>query len=278
MRITQKPIVEINVDHNIDLAKEYLGKHVSCQEDLDKCINLSKDPRIKIINKNQSVHLIHNKNKVGAVIRDAAVKALSDHFGAKMKVTMNAHPEIQRGQSHESDGIMVGHGIRKNPTDSHTGTYVYKDKHLEPEVQRIYDHDGNTLAKWLYDNASIHLPWTILSYEEFKKNTQLNNESIIGALFCTKNYEAVGHVDNDRSEWAIGYVHEEGTVENGYFFYPEYGIAIEMTSNSIWCWLTKSVHGTAILNDSNGNRYTAVLTLTEKTARAIEWEKNIFNK
>uniref|UniRef100_U9TUM3 Uncharacterized protein n=1 Tax=Rhizophagus irregularis (strain DAOM 181602 / DAOM 197198 / MUCL 43194) TaxID=747089 RepID=U9TUM3_RHIID len=29
------------------------------------------------------------------------------------------------------------------------------------------------------------------------------------------------------------------------FFYPdEYGIAIELASNSIWCWLTKAVHGT----------------------------------
>jgi hypothetical protein len=273
----EKPIVEINVDHNIDLAYEYLEKRVSCQEDLVNYINLSKDSRIKIINKNQSVHLIHNKNKVGAVIRDAALKSLSKHFGAKMKVTMNAHPEIIRGESHKFDGKMVGHGLRKNPTDSYTGTYVYKDKHLEPEVQKIYDHDGNTLAKWLYNNARVHLPWTILSYEEFKKNTQLDNESIIGALFCTKNYEAAGHVDNDRSEWAIGYVHEEGTVKDGYFFYPEYGIAIEMTSNSIWCWLTKSIHGTAKLNDNNGDRYTAVLTLTEKTARAIEREKKVLN-
>ena len=50
-----------------------------------------------------------------------------------------------------------------------------------------------------------------------------------------------------------------------------------MTSNSIWCWLTKSIHGTAKLNDNNGDRYTAVLTLTEKTARAVEREKKILN-
>ncbi|RIA82191.1 hypothetical protein C1645_835766 [Glomus cerebriforme] len=223
----KKPIVEINVNHNIDLAKKYSEKLVSCNEDLDNYINLSKDPSIKIINKNQSVHLIHNNSKV-AVIQDAALKTLSKHFGAKMKVC-------------------------ENPTDSYTGTYVYKNKHFEPEVQKIYDYDGNTLAKWLYNNASIHLPWTVLSYEEFKKNTQLDDEKIIGALFCTKNYEAVGHVNNDRSDWTIGYIYEERIVKNGYFFYPEYGIAIEITSNSIWYWLTKSVYSTAKLKINNGN-------------------------
>ncbi|CAG8629707.1 4601_t:CDS:2 [Rhizophagus irregularis] len=35
----------------------------------------------------------------------------------------------------------------------------------------------------------------------------------------------------------------EGAVKDGLFFYPEYGIAIEMSLNSIWCWLTQAVHG-----------------------------------
>ena len=44
-----------------------------------------------------------------------------------------------------------------------------------------------------------------------------------------------------------------------------------MTSNSTWYWLTKAVHGTAILDLSKGGiRYTTAITLTEKTARAIE--------
>ena len=44
-----------------------------------------------------------------------------------------------------------------------------------------------------------------------------------------------------------------------------------MTSNSIWCWLPQSVHGTATLNLSKGGaRYTAVISLTEKTANSIE--------
>ena len=49
-----------------------------------------------------------------------------------------------------------------------------------------------------------------------------------------------------------------------------------MTSNSIWCWLTQAVHGTAKLNLSeNGVRYTSAITLTEKTAKAMEKEAGI---
>ena len=98
---------------------------------------------------------------------------------------------------------------------------------------------------------------------------------MVGAIFCAKNYEAIGHIDNDRSEWAIGFVYDEGEVNEGYFFYPEFGVAIEMTSNSIWCWKTKAVHGTAKLKlSTNSNRYTCALTLTEKTARTIERMQN----
>ena len=48
-----------------------------------------------------------------------------------------------------------------------------------------------------------------------------------------------------------------------------------MTSNSVWCWLTQAVHGTVKLDLSEGGiRYTAAITLSEKTAKAIERNKN----
>ena len=68
-------------------------------------------------------------------------------------------------------------------------------------------------------------------------------------------------------------------MKEGHFFYPEYGVAIEMSSNSIWYWLTQAIYGTAELDLSEGGiRYTAAISLTEKTARAIEREKNIKTK
>ena len=60
------------------------------------------------------------------------------------------------------------------------------------------------------------------------------------------------------------------------FIYPEYGIAIKLTSNSVWCWLTQAVHGTARLDLSDGGiRYTGAITLTKKTAFAMKKERGI---
>ena len=102
------------------------------------------------------------------------------------------------------------------------------------------------------------------------------DNKLIGTVFCAENYEAVGHRDRDKSDMAIGYVYEDGIVKEGYFIYPEYGVAIELISNTVWCWLTKAVHGTAKLDLSEGGiRYTAAITLTEKTAKAIEKQSGI---
>jgi hypothetical protein len=174
-------------------------------------------------------------------------------------------------------GKLIGHGTRANfLKPSTTGTYVYKEKNLDPNTQKVYDSDGTSLAKWLYETADLYLPWAMKSYKEFKKNTCMNDNEIIGALFCAENYQAAGHRDNDESEFAVGFVYEEGIVEEGHFIYPEYGIAIEMSSNSVWCWKTQAVHGTAKLKLSEGGaRYTGAITLTKKTAIAIEKEKGL---
>src|SRR3954469_24108451 len=101
----------------------------------------------------------------------------------------------------------------------------------------------------------------------------MSDDQLIGAVFCAENYEAAGHQDNDYSDFAVGYVFEVGIVEEGYFIYPEYGIAIKLTSNSIWCWLTQAVHGTAkLVLNNDSTRYTGAITLTRKTALAIEKE------
>lgn len=261
------------VNYRKDLAEKYEGKWVSCFEKKDH-INLKDD--LEIVYKNQNYIFKYNNKPVGAIIRDVAQKEVSEHFAAKMRLTIDSHPDLNRGESCADFGKLVGHGNRKNPLNPFSGTYVYQEKDLSIEAIKFYDDCGNTFANWLYDNAEKFLPWTMVSYKEFQNRVKLENDELIGALFCAKNYEAVGHKDKDRSEWAVGYVYEDGIVKDGYFFYPEYGIAIEMSSNSMWCWLTKAVHGTARLNKSEGGtRYTAAITLTEKTARAIEKEKGL---
>ena len=263
---------DLPVIYREDLKNKYLGSLVSCS-DLPGHINLLEDD-IGIIKKNHSVILRCNGNPVGAVIRNAAPTSVLKHFGAKIKVTLESHHSIKRGAQHVSSGKMVAYGTRPNRTNPPTHSYSYK-KVLDPHEQRVYDMDGNTLGKWLFEYGKNYLPDTALSYEVFKDNLNLDDDDFIGAVFCTKNYQAAGHVNKDLLEWAIGYVYDEGDLNNndGYFFYPEYGVSIELTSNFIWCWLIQAVYSTAELNTESGNRYTAVLTLTERTAQSIENRK-----
>ena len=78
------------------------------------------------------------------------------------------------------------------------------------------------------------MPWIIKFYEDFKKVISLSDNEIIGALFYSKNYMTMGHCDDDRSKWALGFVYKEGVVKERIFFYPDYSVIIEMSSNSIW--------------------------------------------
>ncbi len=253
------------------MAKKYLEKFVTCA-------NIEKEKDLVIIDEHQSVILKCKDKIVGAVIRNAAKENVANHFGIKMKLTVDAHLKINRSKkTHASSGKLAAHGTRaefKKP--STTGLYVYKEKNLDPEAQKIYDQNGDEFGKWIYEYAKDYLPWAVVSYEEFKKKVNMEDDKLIGAVFCAENYEAAGHRDEDQSEFAVGFVYEIGIVKEGYFIYPEYGIAIKLTSNSIWCWQTQAVHGTARLNlDEGGVRYTSAITLTKKTAKAIEKEAGI---
>ncbi len=135
-----KPFKDIKVDYREDLVNKYLNNFFSYSEIL-------KD--LKLINKNQSVRFIYNGKPVGGVICDAAKKNVSDHFGHKLIAIVKAHPSIYRGKkTYINDGKMVRHSIRANFLALFTiGTYVYKKKNLNPDIQKIYVNNGDSLAK-----------------------------------------------------------------------------------------------------------------------------------
>jgi hypothetical protein len=136
-------MLDVEVDYCPDLANKYLGKKVSCF-DSDDHINLLKDLEIKIIGKNKSVNLKYNGKAVGAVIRDVAIKKLSNHFGIKIKSIIEGHPIIKRGKAHASFGKMVGDGFCPNRLNSGYDKYVYKTSNHEE--QKILCENGITLV------------------------------------------------------------------------------------------------------------------------------------
>ena len=174
-------MLEVPVEYKTDLANKYLGNFVSCSK-LDNHICLLEDPDIMIINKDKSAVLVHNNQPIGAIIRDAATKNVSKHFGVKIKVTLEAHYNLNRGLKHAFKGELSGHGPKKDPLTKYSNTYAYKQKALNPDTQKILDEDGDTLATWLYEYGKHYLKFTTSSYDEFKKKVQLEDNELVGAV------------------------------------------------------------------------------------------------
>ncbi len=235
--IKEKNAFIVNVDFYPELGEKYKGKFISALASaLTSLSNDNINPSdLLVISQNKSAIFMCEDSIVGGVLRQVTSNKVANYYSSKTKTTVKAHLKIKRGKAHAGEGTLVRHGKRKEFLGSHSGSYVYNNNSkLNPEAKKIFDSNGDSLAKWLYDNARRDMPWITKSYEDFKKAVSLGDNEIIGALFCSKNYMAMGHRDDDRSEWALGFVYEEGVVKEGIFFYPDYGVAIEMSSNSIW--------------------------------------------
>ncbi len=155
---------------------------------------------------------------IGGVLRQVTSNKIANYYGSKIKTTVKAHLKIKQGKAHAGKGTLVGHRKRKEFLGSHSGSYVYNNNSkLNLKAKKIFDSNGNLLAKWLYDNARQDMPWITKSYEDFKKAVSLGDNEIIEALFCSKNYMAMEHHDDDRFEWTLGFIYEEEVIKKGFF-------------------------------------------------------------
>ena len=68
---------------------------------------------------------------MGGVVRDVALKKVSNFLGNKIKLTVDKHYDIIREKEHGSSGKLVGHGLQKDPLGSFSGSYAYKKVSLE---------------------------------------------------------------------------------------------------------------------------------------------------
>src|SRR6266540_6086067 len=126
----------VNLNHSLDLNSKYIKEFVSFSE-------LSQD--LKVIEKNRLAIFICNDRIVGEVVRNAALKKISEFFRNKIKSTIDKHYTILREKEYGSSGKLVENGIQKELLGSLSGPYAYrkiKGKKPNPEEQRIYDKDG----------------------------------------------------------------------------------------------------------------------------------------
>src|SRR6266540_904254 len=235
--IKEKSIFIVNVNFHPKLEEKYKGKFISTSTSAS--MSLSNDDinpsDLLMISQNKSTIFMCGDLIIREVLRQVTSNKVANYYSSKTKTTVKAHPKIKRGKAHAGKGTLVRHEKRKEFLDFYSGSYVYNNNSkLNLKAKKIFDSNEDSLAKWLYDNARRDMPWITKSYEDFKKAISLDNNEIIGALFCFKNYMAIGYYDNDRSEWALGFVYEEGVVKEEIFFYPDYSMAIEISFNSIW--------------------------------------------
>src|SRR6266498_861444 len=201
--IKEKSTFIVNVDFRPELGEKYEGKFISASVSIST--SLSNDDinpsDFLIISQNKSVIFMCGNSIIGGVLRQVTSNKVANYYDLKTKITVKVHSKIKRGKAYAGEDTFVGHRKRKEFLDSYSGSYIYNNNSkLNLKAKKIFDSNRDSLAKWLYDNVRRDMPWITKSYEDFKKVVSLGDNEIIGALFCSKNYMAMGHRDDDRSE------------------------------------------------------------------------------
>jgi len=150
---THKRLSNLIVNHRLDLAKKYYKKFVTYAD-------IKKEKDLIIINKHQSVLLKCKDKIVEAIICNIIKENVANHFGIKIKLTIDVYPKINCSKEiYANLGKLIGHDFCAdflNP--SSTSLYIYKEKNLDHKVQKIYDQNRDEFRKWLYKYAKYYLP------------------------------------------------------------------------------------------------------------------------
>src|SRR6266540_6481729 len=148
--IKEKNAFIINVDFRPELEEKYEGKFISASASastslLNDDINSSD---LLIISQNKLAIFMCGDSIVRGVLRQVTSNKVANYYGSKIKTTVKAHPKIKRGKAHAGEGTLIGYGKRKEFLGSHSGSYVYNNNSkLNPEVKKIFDSNGDSLAK-----------------------------------------------------------------------------------------------------------------------------------
>src|SRR6266542_1644975 len=201
--IKEKSAFIVNVDFHPELGEKYEGKFVSAS--VSASTSLSNDDinpsDLLVISQNKSAIFMYRDLIIEGVLKQVTSNKVANYYGLKIKTIVEAYLKIKQGKAYAGEDTLVRHKKRKEFLSSHSGSYVYNNNSkLNLKAKKIFDSNGNSLTKWLYDNVRRDISWITKSYEDFKKAVSLGDNKIIGALFCSKNYMVMRYHDDDRSE------------------------------------------------------------------------------
>ncbi|KAK9759362.1 hypothetical protein K7432_017771 [Basidiobolus ranarum] len=162
-----------------------------------------------------------------------------------------------------------------------TGISLYsipwKKKQCLEQINKV-QKDAEELATSIQRYVDIFLPdikqdWCCIQMEY--QTPTLHRDTSLPSFFATKDYSTKIHVDNDKTQYAIGVSFIDGNVEEQYFVIPKYKIAVPLSHNLLWFWRPSiDAHGTTSVNSkTKGHRYTAVFQIPGRLGKKRTYEE-----
>ncbi|KAJ3183836.1 hypothetical protein HDU87_005952 [Geranomyces variabilis] len=193
--------------------------------------------------------------------------------GYQKTIEMLVDHQLPVKRAHTTEGSMGAFGTRagsaRNFSSKGVSEYVPKAKYRDVPADglRVTTKAGQELAHTILKTAKIFHPQAVAKMEEVAGGKFSGNYPMI----VTKDYAAGLHVADNASEFAIGIATTDGGSDSGWdFLFPEYGISLAMQHNLLWSWRTTCYHGTTVADNVRSHRYTGVLTVSSRTARAVD--------
>ncbi|PRP78645.1 hypothetical protein PROFUN_13478 [Planoprotostelium fungivorum] len=213
---------------------------------------------------------------IGGVYYRAFERHQAEEHYEMMRIIWGGRPDIKRSLvNHRSlGGMRAALGWRRN-TRMGLGTYAFQRKVTEQDRERMLDM-SRRMTKRVVSKARRHLPELTSDLEGFHKE---HNMEAAASTFITEEYQACGHIDKDRTTFSIGLCGQrDETLRGGWFYIASYGVSIQLNDNTMWFFRGRDVHGTSLIRnlDTRYPRYSVVVVLPEKTARAFEAQTKQF--
>src|SRR6266498_2311357 len=154
--IKEKSVFIVNVNFRPELGEKYEEKFILASVSVSMSLsnNDINPSNLLVISQNKSAIFMCGDSIVGGVLRQVTLNKVANYYSSKTKTIVKAYPKIKQGKAYAGKGTLVGHRKRKEFLGSYSGSYVYNNNSkLNLEAKKIFDSNGDSLAKWLYNNV-----------------------------------------------------------------------------------------------------------------------------
>lgn len=202
-----------------------------------------------------------------------------DQFVTTCEAAEKYQPKVKRSAQKESSGAMFAVGSRKAYDKNPIGPYISKSGYFPKDIQE-FNHQWSQMAISVERFTAMFFGFIkkeaaelILRYDMERFVIAPNEPNSVVSAFFTKGYSVKSHKDNDEMQHGYGLILETDKVVGGDFVLPEYETRLKLCDNAWWFWKSaEDVHGTTVFSENEEKRYTFVVALARRLAKAAEKE------